>query len=342
MTGSDSSAPVPTLADVAARAGVSTATVSRCLNAPDQVGEKTRARVLEAVEAMGYAPNFGAQALAAKQTNTVGVVIPTMENAVFARGIQAFQEELGRYGKTLLIASSSYQPELEAAQIRSLVARGADAVLLIGYDRAPAVYGFLETQKVPVLVSWAYDPAQPQAAIGFDNQAAMAALAREALALGHRHVACISAPVATNDRARGRVEGIRQALAEAGQDPGALHLVETAYGIAEGEAALREIREQAPETTLVMCGNDVLALGALRGAREMRVRVPWDVSITGFDDIEIAQLAEPALTTVHVPHREMGARAAQMLVSALREKILPPGVLLQTELRLRGTLGPAP
>src|SRR6056297_868053 len=105
--------PVPTLADVARRAGVSTATVSRCLNSPDQVIERTRTRVMQAVKDLGYAPNFSARALAAKHTNTIGAVIPTMENAIFARGIQAFQEELGRHGKTLLIASSAYKSDLE-------------------------------------------------------------------------------------------------------------------------------------------------------------------------------------------------------------------------------------
>jgi len=99
----------PTLDDVAREAGVSTATVSRCLNLPDQVVETTRHRVMEAVNRLGYSPNFGARVLAARRTNTFGAIIPTMENAIFARGIQAFQEELRGFGITLLIASSSYR-----------------------------------------------------------------------------------------------------------------------------------------------------------------------------------------------------------------------------------------
>lgn len=331
--------PVATLADVAELAKVSTATVSRCLNSPDQVGKKTRERVMAAVRELEYAPNFGAQALAAKQTNTVAAVIPTMENAVFARGLQAFQEELVRHGKTLLVASSAYDAELEQQQVRALIARGADGLLLIGYDRDPEIYSFLENRRIPTLIAWSFSPDQTRPAIGFDNRAAMAALARQVIGYGHENIACISAPTGTNDRARGRVEGIRDAKTEAGQDPDALVVVETPYGIETGEVAFREVMTTAPETTAIMCVNDVLAVGALRAAREMGLRVPQDISITGFDDIEIAVLAEPALTTVHVPHREMGRRAAGMLIQTLKDGVTGESMELPTEIRLRQSLG---
>ena len=149
----------PTLEDVAKRAGVSTATVSRCLNSPDKVIEDTRKRVMQAVDDLGYAPNFSAQALAAKRTRTIGAIIPTMENAIFAEGIQAFQEVLQYAGYTLLIASTGYDPTVEADVVRSLVARGAEGLLLIGFDRDPGIEAFLATQNVPVVVAWAHDPA---------------------------------------------------------------------------------------------------------------------------------------------------------------------------------------
>ena len=151
---SDRKGATPTLEDVARLSGVSTATVSRCLNLPNRVSEAARTRVLSAVAELGYSPNFGARALAAKRTNTIGAIIPTMENAIFARALQAFQEELRQNGVTMLVASSSYKPELEAEQIRTLVARGADGLLLIGHQRDPSLYEFLEKQGVPVLVAW--------------------------------------------------------------------------------------------------------------------------------------------------------------------------------------------
>ena len=331
---------VPTLADVAQRAKVSTATVSRCLNNPDQVVVNTRERVMKAVHELGYAPNFNARALAARQSNTVGAVIPTMENAVFARGLQAFQEELVRHGKTLLVASSAYDAKLEDEQVRALVAQGADALLLIGYDRSPDLYEFLAKRQVPTLISWSYAKDDDKPAIGFDNRYAMAELARVVLSHGHRRIACISAPTASNDRARGRVQGIRDAIAEAGIDAAHLNVIETPYGIENGETGFRQAMAADPDTTAVMCVNDVLAIGALRAAREMGLSVPGDVSITGFDDIEIALLAEPALTTVHVPHREMGRRAAGLIIQMLRSGEAEKPVRLPTDIRLRQSLSP--
>lgn len=332
----------PTLSDVAMRAGVSTATVSRCLNSPQQVVEKTRARVLQAVKELGYSPNFVARAMVAKRTNTIGAIIPTMENAIFARGLQAFQEELDARGFTLLVASSSYRPELEERQIRTLIARGADGLLLIGYDREPAVYDLLDTRGVPALVAWSHDRAASRPSIGFDNRAAMRDLARRTIALGHRQLAMISAEVAHNDRARGRLLGVRDAMREAGIDPGGLRLVETPYGIGNGAAAFARLFGEGPAPSAIMCGNDVLAVGALREARQRGLDVPGDVSITGFDDIELAQVAVPALTTVHVPHREMGRQAAQMLIAMVEGDDAPGPVELRTDTRMRGSLAHPP
>ncbi|MRU14872.1 LacI family DNA-binding transcriptional regulator [Roseovarius sp. A21] len=336
------SKPLPTLADVASRAGVSTATVSRCLNAPAQVVEETRKRVLQAVQDLGYSPNFGARALAAKRTNTVGAVIPTMDNAIFARGLQAFQEELGRNGITMLVASSAYRPELEAEQIRALVARGADALLLIGHDRDPAIYRFLEARGVPALIAWAYDETAGKPSIGFDNRRAMAGLAAQVIAQGHTRLAAISAEQACNDRARERMNGVREAMQAAGLPPEGLHLIEVPYSVDHGAEAMGQLMALSPRPTAVICGNDVLAVGAMQKAQEMGLDVPRDVSVTGFDDIELARVVTPQLTTVHVPHRDMGRQAAQLLKQMIGGTPMAQSVALQTELRLRGTLGPPP
>jgi LacI family transcriptional regulator len=337
-----SEAVLPTLEDVARQAGVSTATVSRCLNAPERVLEKTRKRVMSAVDALGYAPNFGAQVLAAKRTNTIGAIVPTMENAIFARGLQAFQEELGLRGLTLLVASSSYRPELEEQQIRTLIARGADGLLLIGHDRSPEIYEFMERRRVPCVVAWAYNSDAHRLSIGFDNHAAMKTLAAVVIAQGHTNLGAIVADMSGNDRSRERFEGIQAAMREAELDPSNLHLVETSYGIENGAEGFGSLMNIGPRPTAVLCGNDVLAVGALRMAKQLGLDVPNDVSITGFDDIELAQVATPALTTVHVPHRAMGRGAAQMLISMIEDQKPNDSVRLDADLKLRDTLGPAP
>ena len=334
--------PTPTLYDVATQSGVSTATVSRCLNFPDQVTERTRTKVMAAVNALGYSPNFGARAMAARRTNTIGAIIPTMENAIFARGLQAFQEELRRHGYTMLVASSSYDSVVEEEQIRALVARGAEALLLIGHDRRPEIYDFLETQQVPVLITWAFDRAQTRPSIGFDNRAAMREMASHVIGLGHHQLALISAEVSQNDRARERLEGIKAAMHENGLNPDDLTIIETQYSIDNGVAAFHNLMKAPTKITAVFCGNDVLAVGALRAARELGLDVPHDVSIVGFDDIEIAQVAYPPLTTVHVPHRDMGKQAAMALVGLLHDGSPIQANELASELRIRASLGPAP
>lgn len=328
---------VPRLQDVARRAGVSTATVSRCLNEPGKVSPGTRERVMAAVRELGYAPNFGARALAARRTGIFGAVIPTMENAIFARGLQAFQEALEGDRITLLVASSSYDPRREEEQIRTLIARGADALLLIGHDRTPESYALLERRGIPHVVAWAYDPAAARLSVGFDNRKVMHELALQVLALGHRRLGLITAERAHNDRARERFEGLAAAVAAQGP-AAALSVVETTYSIANGAEAFARLMRERPETTAVLCGNDVLAAGALTRAREMGIRVPEQVSITGFDDIDIAAITVPALTTVHVPHRAMGREAARALMAMSRGEDPGPSVDLGATIRWRGSL----
>jgi LacI family transcriptional regulator len=310
------------------------------LNFPDKVAPETREKVQNAIAALGYSPNFGARVMAARRTNTIGAVIPTMDNAIFARGLEAFQEELRRYGFTMLVASTGYVPATEEEQIRSLVARGADALLLIGYQRDPEIFRFLDAQGVPALVTWAFDPGFDKPSIGFDNCAAMEEMAAKVISFGHRRLAMISAEMSTNDRAASRHQGILRAMSQAGLDPATLDCVETTYGIDEGAVAFEQLMSAGKQPTAILCGNDVLAVGALRRAREMAISVPDDVSIVGFDDIELAQVAYPALTTVHVPHREMGRRAGQALAGLLREGTALQSVALGSRLVMRETLSP--
>ncbi|MFT6273178.1 MAG: LacI family transcriptional regulator, partial [Dinoroseobacter sp.] len=248
----------PTLLDVAARAGVSTATVSRCLNFPDQVAERTRKVVMSAIDDLGYFPNFGAKAMAARRTNTIGAIIPSMENAVFARGLQAFQEEIRRHGFTMLVASTSYRPDIEEEQIRSLVARGADALLLIGHERAPEIYKLLKTQGIPSLVTWAFDTSSKRPSVGFNNRAAMHEIATHVIEMGHTRLALISAEIANNDRAKARLDGLKDAMSDAGLNVSDLQFVETIYGIDEGAATFEQIMTSGFKPTAVFCGNDVL------------------------------------------------------------------------------------
>lgn len=331
----------PTLDDVAKKAGVSTATVSRCLNDPKRVVEATRARVMSAVSELGYTPNFAARVMAAKRSFTIGAIIPTMENAIFARGLQAFQEEIHNQGYTLLVSSSAYQPEAEEEQIRTLIARGADGLLLIGHDRDPRIFDYLDQQKIPVVVAWSFAPNQSAPSVGFDNRQAMQTLAEQVIQLGHTRLATISARTQGNDRARFRIEGIRDAMRANGLPEASLSVIETTYEIENGAAAFEQLMSLPQRPTAVLCGNDVLAVGAVRQAEKMGISIPDEVSITGFDDIELARIIRPSLTTVHVPHREMGRKAAIELIDMVETGSTGQSLRLETNVINRESLGPA-
>lgn len=324
--------------DVARAAGVSTATVSRCLNNPDAVRESTRALVEKAVADLGYTPHFGARALAMNRTHTIGAVIPTMENAIFARGFQAVQERLSDAGTTLLLASSGYDPEREAQQLKTLLQRGVDGVLLIGEARPETTYALLEARDIPTVLVWCNGETTDHVCVGFDNRAAAREMARTVLDYGHRRIAMVAGITAWNDRAARRVDGVRDALTAEGLALDEANLVEAEYTIEAGAQALRRLVSERPRPTAIICGNDVLAAGVLRGARQMRLDVPGDLSITGFDDIDLASVLDPALTTVHVPHRRMGWTAADRLLEIQAGGTTKGNIAFATDLVIRGSL----
>ncbi|OGK84666.1 MAG: LacI family transcriptional regulator [Candidatus Rokubacteria bacterium GWC2_70_16] len=330
----------PTVDDVASRAGVSTATVSRCLNTPAAVRPALRHRVDSAIAALGYVPHGAARALASQQSYTIGAVIPTLNNAIFASGIQALQRRLDEAKYTLLLASSDYDPARELREVQILVARGVDGIMLVGRAHKPELYACLRDKDVPYVNTWTYSSETEHPCVGFDNLEAGRRLASYLLDMGHRDIAMIAGITDGNDRATERLAGVREALAARGLSLPPQRLLERPYDIAEGRGAFRLLMAKEPRPTAVICGNDVLAFGALFECRSLGVEVPNQLSITGFDDLELASQVEPPLTTMHVPSEEMGRRAAEHLLARLAGKPVAPATRLEVSLIVRGTTAP--
>lgn len=332
----------PSIKDVARLAGVSTATVSRSLNEPRKVNRETLASVREAVDRLGYTPHFGGRALASNRSNTIGALIPTMDNAIFARGLQALQEALAEAGVTLLIATSGYDPEREFEQIQKLLSRGVDGLMLIGTARPEKTYALLARQQVPFVIAWSYDAGSGHLCVGFDNCAAARDLAGAVLDSGHRRIAMIAGISRGNDRAAARIRGVREALDARGLELAPDRLIEAPYTLEDAASAMATLLESAETPTAVIGGNDVLAAGGLIEARRRGLAVPGDLSIVGFDDIDIARVTEPPLTTMHVPHHRMGRIAAELLLAIGGGAKDVESVRLEPELVLRGSLARAP
>ena len=331
--------PQPTLEDVARLAKTSTATISRALNSPDKVAQNTRDRIEQAIEDLGYVPNYGARALAKNRVDTVGAIIPTLANAMFASGIQAFQEVLAEAGVTLLIATTAYDPDMEYKQIQNLVHQGASGLLLIGASRPERTRHFLQTRRIPHILTWCHEEDGSGIYVGFDNRAAAYDATMAVLALGHRQIAMISGRSANNDRARQRQLGVTDAMRMV-PDAQLVVVHEAPYLLQDGADAFDRILKGAPYVTAVVCGNDVLAAGAMIAARAKGLRIPEDISITGFDDIGVASVVTPPLSTVRVPQIAMGQAAAQALLHLIQGDEPVDSVCLPTEFILRGSLGP--
>lgn len=329
---------LPTIDDVAARAGVSTATVSRCLNAPEQVRPKTRAKVDEAVSALGYTPNFGGKVLASNRTGTIGAIIPTMDNAIFAEAMQALEETLARHGRTLFISTSQYDNVREAEQIRALLARGVDGLVLIGSESRPDIDPLLAQRSLPCVNLWTGLPSEGHVTIGFRNEQAARDLAKRVLDLGHKDIAMIAGLTKGNGRAAGRVRGVRAELQAAGVPLCEDWWLETKYSFDHGAKAVEAIMAGAKRPTAIICGNDVLAIGVMMALRKMGLDVPSEVSVVGFDDLDIAHAISPSLTTVRVPHRRMGVAAAEALIAWIDKGERPADITFEAKIIERESL----
>ncbi len=330
--------PAVTLKDVALRAGVSTATVSRVLNAQGKVNRETEAKVTAAVAALGYVPHAAARALASRRSRTIGAVTAALDNPIFAKGIQALEHRLEQSGYGLLVASSNYEPARELKQVRTMVERGIDAIMLQGDSHLPEVYALLQRKGIPYINTWIYDPAAPHPCCGFNNEDAGRNIAEYLLDLGHTEIAMVGGVTRGNDRARNRIKGVRLALEARGLELRPERLVERPYSISDGRDGLREILAAAgkgPRPTAVIGGNDLLAIGVILEAQQSGLSVPGDVSVAGFDDIELAANIAPALTTVHVPVEDICTLAGDFLVARIEGRPARDHLSLEARLVVR-------
>lgn len=330
------------LADVARMVGVSTATVSRALNRPETVSEAVRERVAEAVRHLGWVPHGAARALITRRSGTVGAIIPNLAQENFAEAVQALQQELLDNGHTLLLACSDYDPACELQFARKMIERGVDALALVGEAHLPDLYHLLAVQAVPFVNTFNYRGETTYPSIGVDNYRAMLRLTGRLLELGHERFAVIAQRTRANDRAGARLNAVTDALAMRGLEVPQEHLAHGAWSVAEGRALFRAVVEAPPRPTAVICTNGYLAVGAALEAMALGLGVPDDVSVAGFDDLQImAELPVP-LTTVRVPSAEIGRLTARYLLARLHDGAFDGPFECAPEILFRASVGPPP
>ena len=329
-----------TLSDVARRAGVSPASVSRVLNHPATVSLAIRDRVMRSMDELGYVRDGAARALASRNSLTIGNVVPTLGIGIFATGVGALQQRLEEFGYQLLVAANDYDQDKEARQVRALIERGVDGIALVGHRHAPEVYELLQSRKLPYVNTYQFDGQNAHPCIGFDNRSGAFDLTRYLIDLGHRDFGIITAPPSLNDRIAARLKGILDCLEERGIALRSDRIIEVAQTIAEGRSATRALFAAHPDLTAICCTTDTLAIGVLFECRLRGIQIPDDVSVAGFSDLEIVSQLDPPLSTVHIPADLIGVRIADFLLDRIRGGTGPEKIALAANVIIRESTGP--
>lgn len=317
-TGPEASRPKrTTLSDVARHAGVSAVTVSRALRKPDMVSLDLRRRIDTAVRELAYIPNQLASALASSRTQTIGVVVPSLTNGVFADYLRAVHDVLVPADFRVVVFNTRYSAIEEEKAIESLLGQHPEAMIVAGIDQTPRSRLMLEQAGVPVVqtMELADDPIDIN--IGLSQRDGGYAATRYLIDLGHVAIAQISARL--DPRSRRRIDGYKAAMDEAGlaTDQLITATVEPST-VGLGADLFREIHARNPRITAVFCCNDDLALGALFACQRGGIEVPGDISIVGFNDLEFCSTSFPTLTSVATPRHEMARRAAGIVLEIIR------------------------
>ena len=301
----------PTIGDVALRSGVSTATVSRVLSGAAEARPATRARVLAAVEALGYRPSAVARALKRQATHTIGLVITDIQNPYYPEIVRAVEDAARERGWLVLLCNAGEDPDRQRAELELLLERRVDGLILAASRIGRRHSEWLALAPVPVVLVNCRAPGDALASVRSDNRAGARAATRHLLELGHRRIGHVSA--STRDPAvRERLTGIRDALRGSG-GAGSLPVTYGDGHVSGGERAACELLAAHPDLTAILAYNDLTAIGVLRAVRASGRHVPADVSVVGFDDIDLAAWLDPPLTTVRQQKSTLGRWAVETL-----------------------------
>lgn len=307
---------------------MSAATVSRYFNHPELLKPATRKRIDSAVRRTGYIRNRAAQTIHGIRSGTIGVLIPTLDHAIFAEVVQAFSETVAAQGFTIMLASHGYDLQREYAILRKFLEHRVDGIVLTGIDHDEAVFQLLDSQDIPCVLMWNYAAQSRYPSIGADNELAGKLIAEHILSLGHRRVACMFPPTTGNDRASARREIVVSTLNAAGVQVPEAWMLTTLYSISDSKQDAARLFSQTDRPTALICGNDILATGALYGATASGLAVPQDVSVVGIGDFKGSSEIEPPLTTVKLPARQIGYETGQALCAAIIDPGSRPGLSL--------------
>lgn len=306
----------PTLEDVARRAGLSPMTVSRALNSPQLVRPKTVEKVMQAVHATSYIPNALAGSLASRRSKLIAVLVPQINNNMFVDTIQSLSDELARRGYHILLCVAGYTEQTEAELMATLLSRRPDGVVLTGIHHSTELKKVILNAMIPVVEIWDLTPTPLDMLVGFSHEKVGQAIGKYLLSKGYRRPGLLW----TDDRrAAQRKQGLCDVLQPNAID--VVHQVDVPLpaSLALGRSGLTQLSGKG-EFDVIVCSSDTLAQGAIMEAESRGLRIPQDIAVIGFGDLDFAACNRPSITTVSVDRHAIGQRAATLLADRIEQK----------------------
>ncbi|BEV71436.1 MULTISPECIES: LacI family DNA-binding transcriptional regulator [unclassified Paludibacterium] len=327
-----------TMKQVAERAGVSISSVSHVLNGTRHVSDEVRRRIEDAMQALSYVPSAVARSLKHNVTRTLGIMLPNNSNPYFAELIHSIEDRCYKADYNVVLCNSDDDPVKQSVYLRVLMEKRVDGLIVMSSGDSPDLPELLSRLKVPLVLvdrQWASLDCDT---VTSDHRMGAYLATRHLIELGHREIACIAGPEHLAP-SKLRTAGWREALAEAGLEPGPLVFADfTSHG---GYDATRRLLQSPYRPQAIFACNDLMAIGALCAAHETGLVVPHDLSVVGFDDIELAAFTCPPLTTVAQPKQRIGEVATELLFERLHhDRTEPCKIALQPTLCLRASSAP--
>jgi len=333
---------MPTIHDVAARAEVSTATVSRVLSNPEKVSEATRRRVLKAVDQLGYSPNAAAKSLRTLTTRKLLVTVPDIANPFFSLIIQGIEEAALREGYSVMLGDTHHDSQREERYGEMLLRREVDGLIFLGHSMSKSVAATMKkNQLAPIVNGCEYSPNLGVPSAHVDNEAAAYEAMSHLYGLGHRQIGVLTGPLAS-PLSRDRLRGVQACAKENGAAKQVM-VVNGDFSIESGIAGAARLFAQQTPPTAVFCFNDEMAIGVLDYASRVGRSVPESLSVIGFDDIRFARYMRPALTTISQPMLDIGRETVRLLLGVLQGTVTTPvSITLPHKLEIRSSTGAPP
>ena len=331
-----------TVKDIAKLAGVSTATVSRALADPQKVTDATKLKVQAAAQQLGYAPNAIARSLRTQESRTIVVILPDIGNHFFTDIIKGIEQIAHKNAYKVLIGDAGNDVERAKKYLELVHSKQVDGVLSLTADIP--IDSFLDQAgkaKFPLVMACEYYPESTIPSVHIDNEYSARLVLENLVQMGHYKIACITGS-SNNPISIARVKGFTDCMNKWALPLPVEYIVEGDYSLLSGYQVAGELLSLEDRPSAIFCHNDEMAIGVLKRAREMNIRVPEELSVVGFDNIPFCEYSTPQLSTVHQPKQLIGETAMKLLLNILSGKKPNPEITLPTQLIVRGTTMPPP